>query len=181
MPDEQNDKDVEMRYSDFGLTPDEGRELQAALDPGEWMGLLAVQQLLTAAPVAAPDAAFSNRVLARLESHERARSLRRSMLGGLLVALGSLLFTGFVIWSSPLASLTQINIWMALSNSIQFLVPAMETVYLVLRTFAAVMWEGNGELLLLLLALFSLALSLLWTRIVMRPAPVNRLIRSTEA
>ncbi len=181
MPDEQDQKQDEMSYRDYGLSPEEGKELNSQLDAAEWQALLAVQQMLRTAPLAAPDAAFSNRVLTRLATRERARAQKRSALGGLIFAFGSLLLVGFVIWSSPLVPLLAGISPASAINGIASLVPAAATVLVVASTFGTALLAGNTGIGLMLMALFASGLTLIWTRIVMRPALLNRPIRATEA
>ncbi len=181
MPDEQDPKDSEMSYTNYGLAPEEGRELQTQLDPGEWQALLSVQQLLAATPVMSPDAGFSNRVMVRLAARERVRAQRRTALGILAFGLGSMLLTAFLLWSSPLGALAEPSGWVTLLNGISWLIPAVTTVLVVLRTFADAFWNGQGAVLMVLMALFAVSLTSIWIYMVTRPVLASHLIRSTEA
>ncbi len=176
--DEQDLKDSEMSYTNYGLTPEEGNELQAQLDPGEWQSMLTVQQLLTSAPIVAPDAGFSNRVMSRLATRERVRAQRRSALGALAFGLGSMALIAFFIWSSPLAALADTSGWVTLMNGIASLIPAVTTILVLFLTFTGT--EG-GEIALLVTALFAFSLTLIWIYMVTRPALSSRPIRATEA
>ncbi len=181
MPDEQDPKDSEMSYTNYGLSPEEGNELRTQLDSGEWQALLTVQQLFAATPMTSPDAGFSNRVMVRLAERERARAQRRTAIGIFAFGLGSMLLTAFLVWSSPLGALAEPSGWVALLNGIAFTVSAGTTVLVILGTFAQTLWNGQGVFVLVLLALFVLCLTWIWTYVVTRPALASRLIRSTEA
>ncbi|MGB8645262.1 MAG: hypothetical protein WCF84_08485 [Anaerolineae bacterium] len=170
-----------MSYTLPGLTPAEGNELQAQLDPGEWQALLTLQQLLHTTPLAAPDAGFSNRVLSRLAARERARALRRNILGASAFGLGSMLLTALLIWSSPLGALTQAAGWVTLLDGVAFVVSVVTTLFLVTSTFAQALWYGDGRIALMLVALFAVSLTLIWTYMITRPALSSRLIRAMEA
>ncbi len=178
--DEKTTKDSEMSYTLPGLTPEEGNELQAQLDPGEWLALVSVQQLLTTTPMLAPDAGFSNRVLTRLATRERARALRHNILGSLAFGLGSVLLTAFLIWTSPLGALAAPEGWVSLLDGLNYIVSACMTLFVLTTTFTQTLWYGDGKILVMLVALFATSLTIIWTYMVSRPALSSRLIRATE-
>ncbi len=179
--DEQDLKDSEMSYTNYGLTPEEGNELQAQLDPGEWQALVSVQQLLTTTPMLAPDAGFSNRVLTRLATRERARALRHNILGALAFGLGSTLLAAFLLWTSPLGALAAPEGWVSLLDGLNYLVSASMTLFVLATTFTQAFWYGDGKIVVMLVALFAVSLTLIWTYMVTRPALSSRLIRAMEA
>ena len=106
--------------------------------------------------------------------------MRRTALGILVFALGSMMLTAFVLWSSPLGALAEPSGWVTLLNGIAQLVPAVTTVLVILRTFTQTLWSGEGAVLVLLGALFAISLTSVWTYMVTRPALASHLIRSTE-
>ncbi len=161
-----------MRYtSPPGLSQAEAQELQAQLAPGEWEALATVQQMLTESAVLAPDPGFSNRVLTRLATRQRVRAQRRDALGVLIFGLGSMLLTSFLIWSS---GLVEISSWVNWVNGITFLIPASRTAFFIGGTLFTNLMEGIGGLNLMLFALFSVGLALLWTSLVSRSNPLTR-------
>jgi hypothetical protein len=158
---------------DYGLSPDEARELQAQLDADEWEALLQVQRQLLDAPMAAPSAAFANRVLAQVVARERQQARRRNVIGSLVLALGSLTFTGLMIWNSPLGTLMQVGGWAVLLDSALSLFGLSATLLSIGRTFVETLVTATGGISLLLFALFALALTLIWTRVASGNAPLS--------
>ena len=159
---------------DYGLNPDEARELQAQLDAGEWDALLQVQRQLSDAPMLAPSAGFTNRVLTELAVRERRQARRRNVIGAIAFAFGTLVVTALVIWASPLDLLVQARGVGTLFNTLLSLANSLSTLFFIGRTFGEVLLHDTGSTGLLLFALFAFALTLVWARVVAGTAPLNR-------
>jgi Na+-driven multidrug efflux pump len=157
-----------------GLSQAEARELQAHLDTEEWTGLLAVQHAFANAPMLPPSTGFSDRVLQGLSVRERERARRRSATGVIAFALGSVTFITLVFWLSPLEVLTQANGWAELLNTLTSLVGVSAVLLEIAGTFAQVLTGFLNVWIVLALGLFSLLLTLLWTRVVVGWTPLNR-------
>jgi hypothetical protein len=158
----------------LGLSQDEASELQAQLDAEAWQALLAVQHALANAPMLAPSAGFTARVLQSLAVRERDRAWRRNVIGSMGFALGSLVFTAWAVWSSPLSTLMLIGGWTALLDEFTAFITSASTLFSILLAFMQVVLDVTGEWLLFAFAVLALALTLVWTHIVAGPALSNR-------
>ncbi len=175
------DEDQEMMdVNQLGLSRDEAQELRAQLDAEAWQALLSLQHALANAPVLAPSAGFADRVLQTLAVRERRRAQRRNLIGTIAFVLGSILVIALLFWSSPLGGLIQVSGWAALLDSAMQFVGVAATGLIITRTFAATLAHAAGETGLLLYALFALALTLVWTRLVTGSAPLNHSAHATE-
>ncbi len=159
---------------DYGLNNEEVRELQAQLDADEFEALLQVQRQLLDTPMAAPTVDFANRVMTRLAVHERQQDRRRSALGAVGFISGSLIVAALAIWTSPLGTLVQVSGWTALLDNAISLLGVGTTVFVIALSFAGALFEAIGSASLVLFALLTLALTLIWTRLVAGPGPLNR-------
>jgi hypothetical protein len=169
---EENQTMTELNQS--GLSQAEARELQASLDAEDWAALLDVQHAFASAPLLSPSAGFGDRLMQSLAVRERRRARRRSITGVTAFALGSTLLTVLFIWLSPLGVLTQANGWVDLLNTFASFVGVMAVVLEIAGTFTQVLSGLFGEWIVLALSLFALLLTILWTRIVVGWAPLNR-------
>ena len=169
---EENQAKMEMNQ--FGLSQEEARDLQASLNAEEWSALLDVQHALANAPLLSPSAAFGGRVLSSLAVREQRRARRRTLLGLVSLAFGTILFAGMFIWLSPFGVLTEVNGWVEILYTFTSFVGVMAVVFEVARTFTGVVYAPVGEWVVLSFSLFALMLTILWTRIVVGWTPLNR-------
>jgi hypothetical protein len=158
----------------FGLGRDEARALRADLDVEEWAALLDVQRSFASAPLLSPSAGFVDRVRQSLAARERQRARRRSILGITCFILGSILITAQYLWLSPFAALSQARGWTDLLNMFASSVSILAVILEIAGAFAQTMLGLLGEWLVLSLSLFALALTILWTRVVVGWTPLNR-------
>lgn len=159
---------------DYGLNPDEARELQDELTANEWEALLQVQRQLLDAPMLAPSPDFTNRVLTELELRKRKLAWWRNLIGLCGFTLGTLIVIGLVLWSSPFSLVIHVNGWTELVRGALSLWNFLSTLLLIGRTFTQVLLDQIGSTGLLLFALFALALTVIWTRVVAGNAPLTR-------
>lgn len=163
----------------LGLSQAESNELQAHLDGGEWTALLAVQHALANAPLLAPSGGFGDRVMQELAIRERRQAWRRTVLGAILLTLGSILFVVQSFWLSPLNAFIQPTGWADLLTAFTSSVGILTVVAQVVGAFAGALFQMLGQETLVALSVFGLLLTILWSLIVTGSAPLNRL--ATEA
>jgi hypothetical protein len=176
------DEDQEMMdVNQLGLSRDEAQELRAQLDAEAWQALLSLQHALANAPVLAPSAGFADRVLQTLAVRERRRAQRRSLIGIISFALGSIFVTALLFLLSPLGVMTQASGWAALLDSALQLVGFATTWLVIVRAFIAAFVHATGEPGLVLLALLALALTLAWAQMIVESSPLDHSIHATEA
>lgn len=164
----------------LGLTNEEVRELQTQLDADEWDALRRVQRELLDAPMLSPKADFVQRTNMRLAKREHARARRHSTFGAIMFVLGVLIVIALLVWSSPLSYFFQLRGWTILFNCGMWVTGVLTTMLMVAFTFVVTLLQVLGEFPLLLFALFTLALTMVWVRVVADAAPLNRLLNTTE-
>jgi hypothetical protein len=159
---------------DYGLSNDEVRELQEQLDAAEFAALLEVQRQLLDAPMVAPAADFTSRVMIRLAAVEQRRARRHNSLGAIGFMFGTLIVGALGIWSSPLGTLVQVSGWAALLDSALSLFNLTTTSFVIVRSFANALLGTLGSTSLVLFAFLTLALTLIWTRMVTGSVTLQR-------
>lgn len=162
-----------------GLERETAAELRTGLTADEWSAFLQVHQHLTNAPSVAPTAGFDGRVLERIARQAQPRARRRA-LGVISLLCGALLLTALSLRLSPVSLLLQVSGWATFLNAAASFVTIAQVALQIARTFLQVSAQVVGAGYLLALALFALALTLIWTRVVAGLTLLNRPIRATE-
>ncbi len=158
---------------DYGLSNEEMREFQAQLNTDEFDALLQMQRQLLDEPMVAPAADFSSRLMTRLIEQERRKARRRSTFGAIGFLFGSLIVSALAIWSSPLGVLVQVSGWSALLDNVLALFGVTTTVLVIARSFVGALLQAVGTPSLVLFAFLTLALTLVWTRLVSGSVPLK--------
>lgn len=176
-----DEKDDEMKTAiPQGLTPEEARDLQAELAPGEWQAMFAVQQTLAAAPAFSPAEGFAQRTLARLAVREREQARGKSALGAIVLVAGALFGGALLLISYGEAVWSQVGGPAGIVTAAVLLAGYLQTYFLVLSGLAAAVSTLLGDWPLVLLAVFAFGVALASVRLI-GSAPASRPILEREA
>jgi anti-sigma factor RsiW len=174
-----------MRALDQALTPEETRVLREHLRTctscaREWAALLNAHETLSAAPLLAPPAGFTDRVLTRVAMQQE-RSSPLAVFVKTVLVLAAIVIAALIVAALPLTIVFYPGIWAALLQTclsfVALLTVLLDLAFALARLIAALIGGGT----LLALTLFAILLFVIWVRLVSNPAPFNRLIRATEA
>jgi hypothetical protein len=87
---------------------------------------------------------------------------------------GTLIVGALGIWSSPLGTLVQVSGWAALLDSALSLFNLTTTSFVIVSSFASALLGTLGSTSLVLFAFLTLALTLIWTRMVTGSVTLQR-------